>query len=103
MQVLRQDLAYAVRQLRRTPGFTLLVLLTIALGIGANTAVFSLVNGYLRPLPVRSPEQSSSSPRRPRATTADRCTDSLSRRSRTFAHRRTCTPTCSATTSASAD
>ena len=57
MQVLRQDLAYAVRQLRRTPGFTLLVLLTIALGIGANTAVFSLVNGYLRPLPVHSPEQ----------------------------------------------
>jgi predicted permease len=57
MQVLRQDLAYAVRQLRRTPGFTLLVLLTIALGIGANTAVFSLINGYLRPLPVRSPEQ----------------------------------------------
>jgi macrolide transport system ATP-binding/permease protein len=55
MQVLRQDLAYAVRQLRRTPGFTLLVLLTIALGIGANTAVFSLVNGYLRPLPVRAP------------------------------------------------
>src|SRR5689334_3916705 len=57
MQVVRQDLAYAVRQLRRTPGFTILVLLTIALGIGANTAVFSLVNGYLRPLPVRAPEQ----------------------------------------------
>src|ERR671926_37929 len=57
MQVLRQDLAYAVRQLRRAPGFTLLVVLTIALGIGANTAVFSLVNGFLRPLPVRSPEQ----------------------------------------------
>jgi predicted permease len=57
MQVLRQDLAYAIRQLRRTPGFTVLVLLTIALGIGANTAVFSLVNGFLRPLPARSPEQ----------------------------------------------
>jgi len=35
----------------------LLVLLTIALGIGANTAVFSLMNGYLRPLPVRAPGQ----------------------------------------------
>jgi predicted permease len=54
---LRQDLAYAVRQLRRTPGFTLLVLLTIALGIGANTAVFSLINGFLRPLPARAPER----------------------------------------------
>src|SRR5947208_1107465 len=57
MQILRQDLAYAFRQLRRTPGFTTLVVLTIALGIGANTAVFSMINGFLRPLPVRSPEQ----------------------------------------------
>ncbi|HWC98465.1 MAG TPA: ABC transporter permease [Candidatus Sulfopaludibacter sp.] len=52
-----QDLAYAVRQLRKLPGFTGLVILTIALGIGANTAIFSCINGFLRPLPARSPEQ----------------------------------------------
>jgi len=57
MQVLRQDLVYAFRQLRRTPGFTFLVLLTVALGIGANTAVFSLINGFLRPLPVRDADR----------------------------------------------
>jgi len=52
-----QDLVYAVRQLRKSPGFTLIVILTIALGIGANTAVFSVINGYLRPLAVRSPDR----------------------------------------------
>src|ERR1041385_4937038 len=57
MQVLRQDLAYAFRQLRRAPGFTLLVVLTVALGIGANTAVFGLLNGFLRPLPVKDPDR----------------------------------------------
>src|SRR5215813_3452540 len=57
MRALVQDLRYAVRQLRMNPGFTVLVVLTVALGIGANTAIFSLLNGYLRPLRVKAPEQ----------------------------------------------
>lgn len=54
---MRQDLRYAIRQLRKNPGFTLLIVITIAIGIGANTAIFSVINGFLRPLPVQSPEQ----------------------------------------------
>ena len=47
-----QDLTYAVRQLRRNRGFAATVVLTLALGIGATTAIFSLVDGILfRPLP----------------------------------------------------
>lgn len=57
MQTLLQDLRYASRQLWSGWGFTLLVVLTVSLGIGANTAVFSMVNGFSRPLPVRDPDQ----------------------------------------------
>src|SRR5574340_302888 len=58
LETLLQDLRYGLRQLRRNPGFTAVAILTLALGIGANTAIFTLIDSLmLRPLPVRRPGQ----------------------------------------------
>src|SRR4029079_10737158 len=53
-----QDAAFALRTLRRNAGFTVVIVLALALGIGANTAIFTLINAVIvQTLPVRNPEQ----------------------------------------------
>src|ERR1700680_4784264 len=58
MAALQRDLLYSLRPLRRSPVFMVVAVLSLALGIGANTAIFTLINQLiLQPLPVRDPEQ----------------------------------------------
>ena len=57
MHTLKQDVAYTIRQLLKSPAFAIVSVLTLAIGIGTNTAIFSVVNGWLRPLPVKDPNQ----------------------------------------------
>ena len=86
---LRGDVRFAVRQLRRAPGFTAVAALTLALGIGANSAIFALVDAtLLHPVPFDEPDRlmmvSESLPRVPRTGVSSRNFDDWEVRNRTF-------------------
>jgi len=75
MDRFRQDLVYAIRQLDRAPGFAAVAILTLGVAIGANTAIFSIVDSILlQPLPMRTPTRSCGSSRtcRPKSPSAPR-------------------------------
>jgi len=58
MTTFRQNLQFALRQLAKNPSYTAIVILTLALGIGANTAIFTIVDVYMiRPLPLPHPDR----------------------------------------------
>ena len=90
LENLTRDVRYAWRTLLRSPGYTLMAVLTLALGIGANTAIFTVINGVLlRPLPYANSKQIVHWSRQQRASDPTRL-DFRSRKCRTIVSRHVC-------------